>query len=122
MKLLLGEQLSADIAEALRGRDHDAVAVQDVNRQHWRGLPDPELFEIAQSEQRAIVTENVAHFRACADQSYARSEPHYGLIYTSNKALPRHRHEAFVRAVSARLDELLRRYPDNQPTSLELFL
>lgn len=122
MRLLLDEQLSADIADGLRARGHDAVAVQDADRRHWRGLSDPDVFDLAQAERRAIVTENVPHFRACADQAYARARPHHGLIYTSNTALPRHRHDAFVRAVTARLDDLLRRYPDNQPTSFELFL
>lgn len=122
MRVLLDEQLSADIAEALRARGHDVVAVQDVDRRHWRGLVDPELFDLAQSEGRAIVTENVAHFRVCADRAYANSLVHFGLIYTSNKALPRHRHDAFMRAVTSRLDDLLSARRDDAPASLERFL
>lgn len=122
MRLLLDEQFSAGIAEALRARGHDVVALQDADRQHWRGLSDPDLFDLALAERRAIVTENFAHFRSCADRAYARGTAHYGLISTSNKALPRHRHDAFVRAITTPLDDLLRQRPDDEPMSLEVFL
>jgi uncharacterized protein with PIN domain len=122
VRLLLDEQLSADIAEALRRHGHDVVAVQDAQRQDWRGLADADLFEIAQSEGRVLVTENVPHFRACADRFYAEGRGYHGLIYTSNKALPRHRHDEFVREVTARLHQLLRRNPGVKVASAETFL
>lgn len=122
MRLLLDKQLSADIADALRRRGHNVVAVQDLQHQHWRGLADADLFEIAQSEGRALVTENVPHFRSCADRFYAGGRGHHGLIYTSNKALPRHRHDEFVREVTARLHALLRRNPGVEVASVEMFL
>ncbi|HTA15940.1 MAG TPA: DUF5615 family PIN-like protein [Solirubrobacteraceae bacterium] len=46
MKLLLDEMLSARIAEQIRSRGHDAVAVDETRE--LRGLADPDLFAQAQ--------------------------------------------------------------------------
>lgn len=43
MKLLLDEQISGKVAERLRGRGHDVVAVTD--EPDLRGMRDPDLFE-----------------------------------------------------------------------------
>ena len=56
MRLLLDEHFSRHIAEQLRTRGHDAVAVGE--RADLAGLADDELFAAAQQERRAIVTEN----------------------------------------------------------------
>jgi hypothetical protein len=53
VKLLLDEMLSAGIAEQVRGRGHNAVAVDETPE--LRGLADPDLFAQAQDQERAIV-------------------------------------------------------------------
>jgi predicted nuclease of predicted toxin-antitoxin system len=60
VKLLLDEMLAAVIAEQLRSRDHDVVAVDE--RPDLRGLPDADLFELAQRDARAILTYNREDF------------------------------------------------------------
>ena len=62
MKLLLDEMLSAEIAERIRSRGHDALAVDKTPE--LRGLPDAELFGQAQTQERAIVTYNSEDFFA----------------------------------------------------------
>lgn len=122
MRLLLDEQLSAVIAVTLRNKDHDVVAVTEPALAYLRAPSDWDLFVEAQTLNRAIVTENVAHFRACADRWAAAGAEHHGLIYTTNTALPRHRHDLFVAAAVKRLDALLRAHPESDARSLELFL
>lgn len=50
-----------DIAVQLRRRGHNVVAVAE--RPDLRGQPDALIFAAAQSEERAVVTENVADYR-----------------------------------------------------------
>lgn len=120
MRLLLDEHLPATIAEALRDRGHDVVAVQE--RPHWRGLSDADLLAVARAERRAVVTENVAHLRACADTIYARGDTHHGIVYLTNKGWPRHQADAFVGAVIIALDTFLAHHPEAEQTVLEVFL
>lgn len=54
MRLLLDEHISYRIAERLRARGHDAVALTEIHE--LRGLPDRAIFAWAVAEDRAIVT------------------------------------------------------------------
>lgn len=102
MKLLLDEHYSPRIAEQLRARGHDVVAAAE--RIDLSGLPDPALFHVAQSERRAFLTENRAHF-----QRETTGESHDGVIFTAERHLPRSRGTIglYVRT----LDDLLTRHP-----------
>lgn len=122
MRLLLDEQLSAVIAHALRQQGHDVIAVQEPDRVSWRGVNDAELFQIAQREGRAVVTDNVAHFRVLAQRWLDAGRSHFGVLYLNNTSLPRHRHDLFVSNAVQRLDELLRRYADHAARSTEEFV
>ena len=53
MKLLLDEMLPAAIAEQLRHRGHDVIAVSE--HPELRGLPDPELLAHCGRELRAVL-------------------------------------------------------------------
>jgi predicted nuclease of predicted toxin-antitoxin system len=86
VKLLLDEMLSAVIAERLRGRGHDVSAVQE--RSELRGLADPDLFEHAQHEQRAIVTYNRDDFLALAREYRAHGREHPGVIILNPRRFP----------------------------------
>ncbi|MDP8970566.1 MAG: DUF5615 family PIN-like protein [Actinomycetota bacterium] len=59
MRLLLDEMIGAVVAERLRGRGHDVVAVQDTAYAHLRGIDDCVLLDCADEERRAVVTGNV---------------------------------------------------------------
>jgi predicted nuclease of predicted toxin-antitoxin system len=122
VRLVLDEQLSAVIATTLRERGHDVVAVQEPDRLAWRGLDDAALFEVAQREGRAVVTDNVVHFRTLALSCHDAGCHHHGILYLNNVSLPRHRHELFVSHVVRRLETVLQRYPDDEATSVEDFV
>ena len=62
VKLLLDEQISGRVAERLRTQGHDVIATAALPE--MRGLSDPDLFEAAQEQERAIVTYNRADFEA----------------------------------------------------------
>jgi hypothetical protein len=86
VRLLLDEMLSAVIAEQLRGRDHDVVAVDE--RPELRGLSDPDLFEHAQRAQRAIVTYNREDFLALDRLYRAEGRDHHGVVILHPRRFP----------------------------------
>ena len=106
MKLLLDEMWAPAIAEALRDRGHDVVAVAE--RQDLRGLPDAAVFDIALAEGWVIVTENVVDYRPLAAVAMRAGHAYPPIVYTSNRAYPRANRRTAGRLVTA-LDQLLTR-------------
>lgn len=105
MNLLLDEMWPPEIAVQLRLRGHDVIAVAE--RQDLRGQPDAAIFAEAQAQGRAIVTENVADYRPLAAYELQVGRSHAGLVFTTNRAFPRHDERTPGRLVAA-LDDLLR--------------
>jgi predicted nuclease of predicted toxin-antitoxin system len=103
VKLLLDEMYPYSIAEQLRARGHDVVAVGE--RAALRGAPDREVFAAAQREGRALVTDDIG-FRSIESEHRARGETHHGLVFTSNRRFPRRRPRTVSRLVRA-IDRLL---------------
>ena len=97
--LLLDEMLSGAIAEQLRARDLDAVAV--VENPRLIGTPDEELLAHAVAQDRVLVTTNVADFAAIATDWRAAGRAHAGLVYVTSRAFPQDR--SFVGAVVSSL-------------------
>jgi predicted nuclease of predicted toxin-antitoxin system len=62
VKLLLDEQISGKVAERLRKQGHDVTAT--TAEPTLRGLSDPDLFEVAQEQERVLVTYYRADFEA----------------------------------------------------------
>ena len=119
MRFLLDEMYPHAIAEGLLRRGHAAVAVTE--RPDLRTLPDGELFAVAQSDRRAVVTENVADFAPLADSYDARGTGHFGLVLVPAGTNPRGSPRTIGRMVSA-LDRLAGRSVADQPTSLRHWL
>jgi predicted nuclease of predicted toxin-antitoxin system len=114
VRLLLDEMISAAVAEQLRARGRDVVAVQDPELGHLRGVDDCLLLDHAAEEHRAVVTDNIPDFFRCHQRRVDRDEPHYGLLLFTNDTFPRHRHDAFVGQLLAALeDQLLAHDEDN---------
>lgn len=105
MRLLLDEHYTPEIAERLRRRGHDAVAVSE--RRELRGLADEVHF--ASSGRRAIVTENVGDFRPLLATAARAGTVNYGLICVSARRFPRSM-DTVGRTIHA-LDALLRAHP-----------
>jgi hypothetical protein len=87
VRLLLDEHYSPKIAEELRERGHDVASVKE--RDDLRGLGDRELWSRASAEGRALLTENVADFMPLVREAAGEGEPHFGIVFTSPRSLPR---------------------------------
>lgn len=87
MKLLLDEMYTAAVAEQLRQRDHDVIAVAE--RAEVRGTPDDDLLAWARTEDRALVTDNQRDFIPIHHCRIADGQGHKGLILTTNRRFPR---------------------------------
>jgi hypothetical protein len=101
--LLLDEMLSGAIAEQLRSRGHDVVAV--VGDPSLTALADEEIFAAAATAGRALVTANIKDFVPLDQRYKASGRTHAGLVLISAKAFPQDR--AFIGALVGSLDKLL---------------
>lgn len=86
MKLLLDEQISGKVAERLRKQGHDVVATTDEPA--LRGLGDPDLFEVAQAQERAVVTYNRPDFEAIVREHAEVGREHHGLVIVHPTRFP----------------------------------
>ena len=116
---MLDEMYTHAIAEQLRARGHDANAV--VERAELRGLADTDIFALAQTEQRTVVTEDIADLSVIADDYDQRGQVHYGLVLVDRGRFPRASPGTIGRMVTE-LDRLLGEHPDDTPTSLRHWL
>lgn len=89
MRLLLDEMYPATLAEQLRARGHDVVSVHDADYHHLEGVPDAEVFAAANTDERALLTENVADLRRLETDALARDAPCPRLIFMTNRQFPR---------------------------------
>jgi hypothetical protein len=81
VKLLLDEMLSPVIAARLRERGHD---VQAVSGSGHEGLSDSDVMELARSESRAVVTNNLVDFRRLHHEAIAPGgDGHFGMVFLS---------------------------------------
>jgi predicted nuclease of predicted toxin-antitoxin system len=117
VRLLLDEMISATVADQLRARGHDVVAVQDAELEHLRGIDDCVLLDHAARDRRAVVTDNVPDFVRCHQRRLDRNQPHYGLLLFTNDTFPRHRHDAFVGQVLAALERQLTTHAGDDDSS-----
>jgi Domain of unknown function (DUF5615) len=107
VRLLLDEHYSPNIADELRNRGHDVVSAAE--RDDLRGLSDVELLTRATAERRALVTENVSDFMPLVRAAVAAGERHFGIVFTSQRSLPRAL--GTVGLYVERLDEVLQARP-----------
>jgi Domain of unknown function (DUF5615) len=81
VRVLLDEMLSPDIAEQLRAHGHD---VQAIAASEHAELDDPEVLDLARSQQRALVTNNVRDFRPLHIAAVAPGGAgYYGMVFMS---------------------------------------
>lgn len=77
------------VAEALRKRGHDVIAVAE--RPDLRAMADEDLVIWAALESRRLVTENVKDLRRILIRSEESAPRRTTLLYTSSRAFPRSR-------------------------------
>jgi hypothetical protein len=86
VKLLLDEMLPAAIAEQLRHRGHDVIAVSE--HPELRGLPDPELLAHDGRELRAIVTYNRDDYLELDRRYRSEGRDHAGVVILNPGRFP----------------------------------
>ena len=101
--LLLDEMFSDTIAQQLRVKGHDVIAV--VTRPALVALPDDQILAYAGNEGRALVTANIKDLMPLDSQYRAAGQAHPGLILVSTKTFPQNR--GFTSAVTSALERLL---------------
>jgi hypothetical protein len=107
VKALLDEQLSPQIAVLLREAGYDVVAVAE--RVDLVGSIDSTILDVATSEGRAVVTNNIKDFRPLAAQRLATAQTHEGLILVPSA---RTRSRAGVTALARAIGKVLQEHPD----------
>ena len=119
MRLLIDQMYPPRLAEQLRRRGADVVAVSESAE--WRSLADADIFALAQTDRRAIVTENIGDFVALADAAEQRRSDHFGLVLLDPAKFPRGRDNTIGRMVRLLL-ELLAETADDTPQSVRHWL
>lgn len=84
MKALLDEHFSHRIAQTLRERTLDVVAVSESPAE-LAEAPDQEVMEVARREERAVVTNNIKDFRPIAAERLTSGQGHAGLILVPSR-------------------------------------
>ena len=107
MKALLDEQLSPQIAVLLRDAGFDVEAV--AARPDLVGRSDRVILEVASSESRAVVTNNIKDFRPIAAEWLAQGRVHAGLILLPSS---RTRTRDAISALVDLIQGVLRDHPD----------
>jgi hypothetical protein len=86
VKLLLDEHLAPDLAESLRSRGHDVVAVAE--RGDLRSRKDIEVLVAAARERRVVVTEDVGDFMRLAARRLPDLHWHAGVVLVAPRSFP----------------------------------
>jgi hypothetical protein len=109
VKLLLDAMYTHVVAEQLRRRGHDVMSAHE--REGLAAASDERLLDVAASEGRAVVTENIHDFMDL-DAEYRRDgRAHFGVVLTSDQRFPRHAAGGIGRLVIA-LDAWLHEHPE----------
>jgi predicted nuclease of predicted toxin-antitoxin system len=107
VRAILDEQLSPQIAALLRKAGYDVHAVAD--REDLAGRSDRIILELASSESRAVITNNIKDFRPLAAEWLAQGRLHAGLILLP-PARTRTRHA--IASIADAIETVLRDHPD----------
>jgi predicted nuclease of predicted toxin-antitoxin system len=107
VRAILDEQLSPQIAVLLRKVGYDVDAV--VDREDLVGRSDRIILEVARSEGRAVVTNNIKDFRPLAAEWLAQGRVHAGVILLPST---RTRTRNAIAAVAGAIESVLRDHPD----------
>lgn len=104
MRLLLNEQINPMVGTELRRKGYDVVTANEIGT---RGASDPEQLAAAASEQRALVTYNIADFQDLLTEWSQRGLTHWGIIFVSEKTISQRSIGPLVQA----LQHLLHDFP-----------
>jgi predicted nuclease of predicted toxin-antitoxin system len=102
VKLVLDEMWSPAIAEQLRAQGHDVIAASaSEHHERYGAISDILVFDRAQEDERAIVTDNIADLVPLAADLERRGIAHHGLILCSSRQFDRSQPAAVGQMVAA---------------------
>ncbi|MGC8511945.1 MAG: DUF5615 family PIN-like protein [Acidimicrobiales bacterium] len=107
MRALLDKQLSPEIAVLLRQAGYDVAAVAE--RKDLVASSDGVVLDVATSEDRAVITNNIKDLRPLVAERLAQGLSHSGLILVPSS---RTRTRAAVAALANAIEQILRHHPD----------
>jgi Domain of unknown function (DUF5615) len=107
VRAILDQQLSPHIAVLLRRAGYDVDAVAE--REDLVGRGDRIIFEVAWSEGRAVVTNNIKDFRPLAAEWLAQGRVHAGLILLPSARTGTRNAMA---TIAGAIESVLRDHPD----------
>lgn len=99
MKLLLDEHISKQVAERLRARGFDVIALKETP-QADQGVDDEPLAMWASRQGRALVTYDVHDFPRLAQELAAVGQDHFGIVCIHSHTIPQENIGAQVRALA----------------------
>jgi hypothetical protein len=106
VRLLLDEMLSPVTAARLRERGHD---VQAVKGSEHEALSDSDVMDLARSERRAVVTNNLVDFRRLHHDAISPGgDGHFGMVFMSGSY---RRTKADTGRIVTALEDKLREFP-----------
>jgi predicted nuclease of predicted toxin-antitoxin system len=110
VRLLLDEMLPPAIARELRERGHDVLAIAE--HPGWAALSDPEVLALAQTERRAVVTNNLRDYRPLHSDAITPGGPgHFGMIFMQGNY---RRTKADTGRIISTLEAKLAEYPRDE--------
>jgi predicted nuclease of predicted toxin-antitoxin system len=89
VKLLLDEMIGPRVAQELRARGLDVIAVAEGA--DLRALPDDAVLDVAREDGRAVVTLNIGDFARLHQRSLAEGRRHPGMVMVTAHAFPQNR-------------------------------
>ncbi len=104
LRFLLDEDMSDRVAVGLRARDVDAISVHEIDRAN-RQIPDEEQLAFAAEQGRVIVTYNRADYQALDAAWRIEGRQHAGILWCSERTLPRRAIGDLIRALVAMAEE-----------------
>jgi len=123
VRLLLDEMWSPEIALQLRRRGHDVIAATEpAHEARYGNLADDVVFERAQEDGRAVVTENVADFERARIAFERAGGQHSGVVYALVPQFNRNLGAGVIGAMVRALDRLLGEHPEHVPQNLVIYL
>jgi len=94
MKFLLDEHVSPKVAEILRGKEIDAINVPiDLI-----GATDYEILSWAASQNRCVITANIADFSALSELFFKENRKHTGVLCVQG-SIPARRFELLAETI-----------------------
>lgn len=112
MRWLIDEMFPAAVAAELEHQGHDArAAVRDL-----RALTDEQLLDVAVTQGRVVVTENVVDFARLLQDRLAGGSEVAPVVFALKSGLPRDP-ARLSRALAERLDAWVQHHPAPFPTA-----